>query len=132
LAELTAHEACYKPWREESRVWRDLVAVGEAADRSNRTDGDRIGRMLMGFEEVERGQLRAAIAAVGLAKATVAVPAIERLRDWKPWLEWAGRLPTVALQEKVSAGLDALPRGREPSPPGGAVSAHGAGCHARH
>lgn len=30
---LTAHEACYKPWREESRVWRDLVAVGEAADR---------------------------------------------------------------------------------------------------
>ena len=30
---LTAHEACYKPWREESRVWRDLVAVGEAVDR---------------------------------------------------------------------------------------------------
>jgi hypothetical protein len=30
---LTAHEACYKPWREESRVWRDLVAIGEAADR---------------------------------------------------------------------------------------------------
>jgi hypothetical protein len=38
---LTAHEACYKPWREESRVWRDLVAVGESADRSGRTDGDR-------------------------------------------------------------------------------------------
>jgi hypothetical protein len=34
---LTAHEACYKPWREESRVWRGLVAVGEAADRSGRT-----------------------------------------------------------------------------------------------
>lgn len=34
---LTAHEACYKPWREESRVWRDLVAVGEAADRSGVT-----------------------------------------------------------------------------------------------
>ena len=31
---LTAHEACYKPWREESRVWRDLVAVAEAADRA--------------------------------------------------------------------------------------------------
>ena len=30
---LTAHEACYRPWREESRVWRDLVAVGESADR---------------------------------------------------------------------------------------------------
>jgi len=72
----------------------------------------------MGFEETERGQLRAAVAAVGLAKATVVVPAIERLREWKPWLEWAGQLPTVALQEKVSAALEALPRGREPSPPG--------------
>ena len=77
-----------------------------------------IGRMLMGFEEIERGQLRAAIAAVGLAKATVVVPAIERLREWKPWLEWAGQLPTIALQEKVSAALGALPRGHEPSPPG--------------
>ena len=38
---LTAHEACYKPWREESRVWRDLVAVGESADRSGVTDGGR-------------------------------------------------------------------------------------------
>jgi hypothetical protein len=77
-----------------------------------------IGRMLLGFEEPERTQLRAAIAAVGLAKATVVVPAIERLREWKPWLEWAGQLPTIALQEKVSAALEALPRGREPSPPG--------------
>jgi hypothetical protein len=77
-----------------------------------------IGRMLMGFEEAERSQLRAAIAGVGLAKATVVVPAIERLREWKPWLEWASQLPTIALQEKVSAALDALPRGREPSSPG--------------
>lgn len=38
---LTAHEVCYKPWREESRVWRDLVAVGQSADRSGGTDGDR-------------------------------------------------------------------------------------------
>lgn len=38
---LTAHEECYKPWREESRVWRDLVAVGESADRSGGTGGGR-------------------------------------------------------------------------------------------
>ncbi len=38
---LTAHEECYEPWREESRVWRDLVAVGESADRSGVRDGDR-------------------------------------------------------------------------------------------
>jgi hypothetical protein len=74
--------------------------------------------MLMGFEEPERNRLRTAIGAVALAKATVVVPAIERLREWKSSLEWAGQLPTVVLQEKVSAALEALPRGREPSPPG--------------
>lgn len=49
-------------------------------------------------EEPVRGQLRTAIGAVGLTKATIVVPAIERLREWKPWLEWAGQLPTVVLQ----------------------------------
>lgn len=34
---LTAHEECYRPWRQESRVWRDLVAVGESAERSGVT-----------------------------------------------------------------------------------------------
>ena len=38
---LTAHEACYKPWRDESRAWPELVAVGEAADRSRVTAGRR-------------------------------------------------------------------------------------------
>jgi hypothetical protein len=99
----------------EEAYFRDVLGLASWRTAYKRL---AIGRMLMGFEEAERGQLRAAIAAVGLAKATVVVPAIERLREWKPWLEWAGHLPTVALQEKVSAALDALPRGREPSPPG--------------
>ena len=30
-----------KPWRDESRAWPDLVAVGEAADRSRVTAGRR-------------------------------------------------------------------------------------------
>jgi hypothetical protein len=38
---LTAHEVCYKPWGDESRAWPDLVAVGEAADRSRVTAGRR-------------------------------------------------------------------------------------------
>ncbi len=85
-----------------------------------------IGRMLMGFEEPERGQLRAAIAAVGLAKATVVVPAIERLREWKPWLEWAGQLPTVALLgEGLGCARGAAPRSGAQSP-WGAAPAHGA------
>ena len=40
-AVLTAHEECYRPWREESRVWRDHVAVGESAHRSGVTYGGR-------------------------------------------------------------------------------------------
>jgi hypothetical protein len=102
-------------YESEEAYFRDVLGLASWRTAYKRL---AIGRMLMGFEEPERNQLRAAIGAVGLAKATVVVPAIERLREWKPWLEWAGQLPTVALQEKVSAALDALPRGREPSPPG--------------
>ncbi len=103
------------PYESEEAYFRDVLGLASWRTAYKRL---AIGRMLMGFEEPERSQLRAAIAAVGLAKATVVVPAIERLREWKSWLEWAGQLPIVALQEKVSAALEALPRGREPSPPG--------------
>jgi hypothetical protein len=102
-------------YESEEAYFRDVLGLASWRTAYKRL---AIGRMLMGFEEPERNQLRAAIGAVGLAKATVVVPAIERLREWKPWLEWAGQLPTVTLQEKVSAALEALPRGREPSPPG--------------
>jgi hypothetical protein len=77
-----------------------------------------IGRALTSFRESERALLRAAIAEVGLAKAAVVVPAIERFRDWQTWLGLAAQEGTMTLQAKVSAALEALPRGREPSPPG--------------
>jgi hypothetical protein len=77
-----------------------------------------IGRVLTSFGEAERALLRTAIAEVGLAKATVVVPAIERFRDWQTWLGWAACDCAVTLQARVSAALEALPRGREPSPPG--------------
>ncbi len=77
-----------------------------------------IGRMLIRFEEPERSMLRSGLAAVGLAKATVVAPAIERLQDWGTWLRCAQDLSIVLLQAKVSEALDALPRGREPAPPG--------------
>jgi hypothetical protein len=77
-----------------------------------------IGRMLLSFEQPERLILRAAIAEIGLAKASVVVPAIERCREWKTWLRLALQCPTAMLQARVSQALDALPRGREPSPPG--------------
>jgi len=77
-----------------------------------------IGRMLLSFEESERGVLRAAIAEIGLAKASVVAPAIERFGEWKTWLELALQCSMVVLQARVSQALEALPRGREPSPPG--------------
>ena len=103
------------PYESEETYFRDVLDLASWRTAYKRL---AIGRMLIGFEEPERHQLRAAIGSVGLAKATVVVPAIERLREWKPWLELAGQLPAVALQEKVSAALDALPPGRDPSPPG--------------
>jgi hypothetical protein len=47
------------------------------------------------------------------------VPAIERRQgQWRTWLKLAGELSAVVLQAQVSAALQAVPRGREPSPPG--------------
>ena len=78
-----------------------------------------IGRMLLSFEEPERVVLRASIAEVGLAKAAVIAPAIERFGDqWKTWLQLALQCSTAVLQARVSEALAALPRGREASPPG--------------
>ncbi len=84
-----------------------------------------IGRMLTRFEEPERSLLRSSLAAVGLAKATVVAPAIERFEEWRTWLQCASELSTVLLQEKVSEALDALPRVESRPLPG---SASGGTC----
>jgi hypothetical protein len=77
-----------------------------------------IGRMLQAFPEPERTAVRAAVAEVGLAKAAVVVPAIERDGGWATWVALARQLTAPVLQARVSAALDAAPRGREPNPPG--------------
>jgi hypothetical protein len=77
-----------------------------------------IGRVLTSFGESERALLRTAIGDVGLAKASIIVPAIERFGDWRTWLGFAARQCTITLQARVSAALEALPRGVAPSPPG--------------
>jgi hypothetical protein len=112
----------------EETYFRDVLGLASWRTAYRRL---AIGRMLMGFEEPERNRLRAAIAAVGLAKATVVVPAIERLREWKPWLEWAGQLPTVAARESLGGARRPAP-GSGAQSTRGALSTHGAGGHARH
>src|SRR5215831_10717099 len=103
------------PYESEEAYFREVLRV-----TSWRTAYKRlaIGRVLTRFAEPERALLRTAIAEVGLAKATIVAPAIEHFGDWQTWLRWAARECTLTLQARVSAALEALPRGREPSPPG--------------
>jgi len=108
------------PYESEETYFRDVLGLASWRTAYKRL---AIGRMLMGFEEPERSQLRAAISVVGLAKATVVVPAIERLREWKPWLEWAGQLPTVVLQEKSRRRSMPCPGVGSPVHPGSAFDA---------
>ncbi len=102
-------------YKTEEAYFRDVLGLASWRTAYKRL---AVGRMLMTFEEPERSLLRTTIARVGLAKATVVAPAIERLREWRTWLQCAREMSTVLLQAKVSEALDALPRGREPSPPG--------------
>jgi hypothetical protein len=103
------------PYESEEAYFREVLRL-----TSWRTAYKRlaIGRVLSSFGEAERSLLRTAIAEVGIAKATVVVPAIERFRDRQTWLRWAAQDCTVTLRARVSTALEALPRGREPSPPG--------------
>jgi hypothetical protein len=104
-----------RPYESEEDYFREVLGL-----TSWRTAYKRlaIGRLLTRYAEPERTALRAGVAAVGLAKTAVLVPAIERLGDWPAWLRVAGQLSTVVLQTRVTAALQALPRGREPTPPG--------------
>src|SRR5260370_36726242 len=74
--------------------------------------------MLSRFDASERPLVRAAIADVGVAKATLIAPAIERTGEWGAWVELAKRLPAVTLQLRISEALQAQPRRCEPLPPG--------------
>ncbi len=103
------------PYETEETYFRDVLGLASWRTAYKRL---AIGRMLTSFAEPERSTLRAAIAQVGLAKATVVAPAIECLKEWRTWLSLARELPAVVLQARVSDALEALPRGREPSPPG--------------
>src|SRR5262249_34066019 len=103
------------PYETEEAYFREVLGL-----TSWRTAYKRlaIGRMLWSFGESERSAIRAAITAVGLAKAGIVTPAIEHFGEWRAWLDTASQLSAVLLQAQVSAALEALPRGREPSPPG--------------
>jgi hypothetical protein len=103
------------PYDSEETYFREVLGLASWRTAYKRL---AIGRMLISFGEAERAVMRQALAEVGVAKASIVAPAIERLGQWRTWVTWAIQLPAVALQEKVSQALQALPRGLEPSPPG--------------
>jgi hypothetical protein len=104
-----------RPYETEESYFRHVLGLASWRTAYKRL---AIGRLLTSFEEPERTALRTAIAAAGVAKAAVVVPAVERLGEWRRWLRLAGELSAVVLQAQVSAALQSAPRGREPSPPG--------------
>src|SRR5262249_49535509 len=99
----------------EEAYFRDVLGLASWRTAYKRL---AIGRMLTSFAEPERAVVRAAIAVVGVAKAAVVAPAIEREGQWETWLRLGRGLSLVVLRVQVAAARKAQPRGREPSPPG--------------
>ena len=104
-----------RPYESEEAYFRDVLGLASWRTAYKRL---AIGRMLTTIAEPERALVRAAVADVGLAKATIIAPAIERTGEWQAWAQLARQMPAVTLQLRVSEALQASPRGREPSPPG--------------
>jgi len=103
------------PYESEEAYFRDALGVACWRTAYKRL---AIGRMLTAIPEAERALVRVAVGEVGLAKATVIAPAIERSGAWQAWVQLARHMPAVTLQLRVSEALQAVPRGREPSAPG--------------
>ena len=104
-----------RPYESEETYFREVLGLASWRTAYKRL---AIGRMLRRFDASERPLVRAAIAEVGVAKATLIAPAIERTGEWAAWVELARHFPAVTLQLRISEALQAQPRGREPLPPG--------------
>jgi len=103
------------PYESEEAYFREVLGLSSWRTAYKRL---AIGRMLMQFSESQRPLVRAAIADVGLAKATVIAPAIERSGEWATWVELAKRFPAHTLQLRISEALQAHRGATSPCPPG--------------
>jgi hypothetical protein len=104
-----------RPYETEETYFRDVLGLSSWRTAYKRLS---IGRMLSQIATAERAVVRAAVAEVGVAKASMIAAAIERTGQWLQWIQLARQLPAVTLQMRVSEALQAQPRGREPLAPG--------------
>src|SRR5439155_777235 len=82
------------PYETEEAYFREVLGLASWRTAYKRL---AIGRMLWSFGEAERAAIRTAIVTVGLAKASIVTPAIERLGEWRGCLaDWE-----VALAQKM-------------------------------
>src|SRR4030095_7123984 len=95
-----------QPYESEEAYFRDVLGLASWRTAYKRL---AIGRMLAQIGEPERALVRAAVADIGLAKATIIAPAIERTGEWQAWTQMGRHMPAVTLQMRVSEALQASP-----------------------
>src|SRR5262249_45185316 len=95
-----------RPYETEEAYFRDVLGLASWRTAYKRL---AIGRMLSQIGTSDRATVRAAIADVGVAKASMIAGAIERTGEWARWVQLARQLPAITLQLRVSEALQAQP-----------------------
>lgn len=100
-----------RPYESEDAYFTEVMGVSSFRSAAKRI---AIGRLIQALTEGEREPVAQALADLGIAKATVLLPAIEGADsvERERWFGEARKLPINDLQASVSRHLEAKPRGR--------------------
>lgn len=100
-----------RPYESEDAYFVEVLGVASFRSAAKRI---AIGRLIQALTEGEREPVAQALADLGIAKATVLLPAIEGADsvERERWFGEARKLPINDLQAAVSKHLEAKPRGR--------------------
>ena len=100
-----------RPYETEEDFFNDVLHVQSFRSAAKRI---AIGRLIQALTEGEREPVARELADLGLAKATVLLPALEQADSVERarWFAEAKKLPVTDLQAAVSKHLEARPRGR--------------------
>ena len=100
-----------RPYESAEAYFTEVLGVTSFRSAAKRI---AIGRLIQALTEGEREPMAQALGDVGLAKATVLLPALEGADsvERERWFGEARKLPVTELQAAVSKHLEAKPRGR--------------------